>query len=102
MERVSQKPGQYRRAQRNLSEHHHKLPFKGFKMSELDPIKQDYIDTKVKLEKAEKDKDFLRRDRLEVLLTKQTGVWENLLVIQGEFQLLSLHIALSIPFLQHL
>ena len=66
-------------------------------MSELSEIKEDIKDTKAKLKKAEEvgDKDEVKE--LRALLTKQTGVWENLLVIQGKFQFLSLHIALSNP-----
>lgn len=53
-------------------------------MSEIDLIKADIEITKADLAEA-KIKDFPRRDRLEALLTKQTGVWLNLLSIQGEF-----------------
>lgn len=58
-------------------------------MSKIDRIEADIEATKTKLSEAETAKDFARRDRLEALLTKQTGVWENLLAAQSKFLLQS-------------
>jgi hypothetical protein len=73
-------------------------------MSEIDQIKADIADTKRKLIKAEEDmKSEAYLICLQTTLSKQTGVWENLLAIQqGKFQLLSLHTAHSNRILPHL
>lgn len=43
-------------------------------MSKIDRIEADIETTKTELVEAKKEKDFARRDRLEALLTEQTGV----------------------------
>lgn len=65
-------------------------------MTDIDEIKNKIADTEADIAEAKRDKDFARRDRLEALLTKQTGVWENLLAREGKYQLLFHLITLSI------
>jgi hypothetical protein len=72
-------------------------------MSELVDIKKDIEVTKTKLKKAEDEDDREMILLLNARLTKQTGVWENLLIAgQGEFSLLSLLFAILSSLFQHL